>query len=119
MFPLDAVLPVCPATLTRTTTLTTGPTRTPTRTPAGTLTPTPLVVDTGIFQPVFSLKNFPPGLIQAVYPLSGSRAIISGTYGLVSVDLMASFLALSLEQRLRLGRWRPSVMPPVFPRYSH
>jgi len=71
-----------------TTTLTTGPTRTPTRTPAGTLTPTPLVVDTGIFQPVFSLKNFPPGLIQAVYPLSGSRAIISGTYGLVSVDLL-------------------------------
>jgi len=71
-----------------TTTLTTGPTRTPTRTPAGTLTPTPLVLDTGIFQPVFSFKNFPPGLIQAVYPLSGSRAIISGTYGLVSVDLL-------------------------------
>jgi phosphonate utilization associated putative membrane protein len=54
----------------------------------------------------------------SVYSLSNKFAVISlPTYGsqlgLVSVDLAASFIALSLEQRVRLGRWRPSVMPPV------
>lgn len=33
--------------------------------------------------------------------------------GLVSFDLTASFIALSLEQRMRLGRWRPPAMPPM------
>jgi phosphonate utilization associated putative membrane protein len=54
----------------------------------------------------------------SVYSLSNKFAVTSlPTYGaqlgLVSVDLTASFIALSLEQRVRLGRWRPSAMPPV------
>jgi phosphonate utilization associated putative membrane protein len=54
----------------------------------------------------------------SAYSLSNKFAVTSlPTYGaqlgLVSVDLMASFIALSLEQRLRRGRWRPSAMPPV------
>lgn len=31
----------------------------------------------------------------------------------MSVDLTVSFIALSFEQRLRLGGWRPPAMPPV------
>ncbi len=54
----------------------------------------------------------------SVYSLSNKFAVASlPTYGsqlgLVSVDLMASFFALSLEQRVRLGRWRPPAMPPM------
>ncbi|GAB4509783.1 MAG: hypothetical protein Tsb0026_10660 [Sulfuricaulis sp.] len=54
----------------------------------------------------------------SVYSLSNKFAVASlPTYGsqlgLVSVDLTASFIALSLEQRLRLGRWRPPAMPSV------
>jgi phosphonate utilization associated putative membrane protein len=54
----------------------------------------------------------------SVYSLSNKLAVASlPTYGsqlgLVSVDLTASFIALSLEQRMRMGRWRPSTMPPV------
>jgi phosphonate utilization associated putative membrane protein len=54
----------------------------------------------------------------SVYSLSNKFAVASlPTYGsqlgLVSVDLAASFVALSLEQRLRLGRWRPPAMPPM------
>jgi drug/metabolite transporter (DMT)-like permease len=54
----------------------------------------------------------------SIYSLSNKFAVASlPTYGsqlgLVSVDLIASFTALSLEQRLRLGRWRPSAMPPL------
>lgn len=54
----------------------------------------------------------------SVYSQSNKFAVASlPTYGsqlgLVSVDLTASFLALSLEQRLRLGRFRPPAMPPV------
>lgn len=54
----------------------------------------------------------------SVYSLSNKFAVTSlPTYGsqlgLVSVDLTASFIALSLEQRLRLGRWRPPAMPPI------
>lgn len=70
-----------------TTTLTAGPSLTPTLTPAGTLTPTPLVIKTGLFSVVFSLKNMPPGLIDAIHPLSGSRAIITGTYGAIELNL--------------------------------
>lgn len=54
----------------------------------------------------------------SVYSLSNKLAVDSlPTYGsqlgLVSVDLTVSFIALSLEQRVRLGRWRPSMMPPI------
>ena len=54
----------------------------------------------------------------SVYSLSNKFAVASlPTYGsqlgLVSVDLTVSFIALSLEQRVRLGRWRPSMMPPI------
>lgn len=54
----------------------------------------------------------------SVYSLSNKFAVASlPTYGsqlgLVSFDLIASFMALSLEQRLRLGRWRPPAMPPI------
>lgn len=54
----------------------------------------------------------------SVYSLSNKFAVVSlPTYGsqlgLVSADLAASFIALSLEQRMRLGRWRPPAMPPV------
>jgi phosphonate utilization associated putative membrane protein len=54
----------------------------------------------------------------SIYSLSNKFAVASlPTYGsqlgLVSVDLTASFLALSLEQRLRLGRFRPPAMPPL------
>ena len=54
----------------------------------------------------------------SVYSLSNKFAVVSlPTYGaqlgLVSFDLTASFIALSLEQRLRLGRWRPTAMPPM------
>ncbi|MDO8705861.1 MAG: EamA family transporter [Sulfuricaulis sp.] len=54
----------------------------------------------------------------SIYSLSNKFAVASlPTYGaqlgLVSVDLTASFIALSLEQRLRLGRWRPPAMPPI------
>lgn len=54
----------------------------------------------------------------SMYSLSNKFAVASlPTYGsqlgLVSVDLMASFVALSLEQRLRLGRFRPPAMPPL------
>ncbi|MEW6331532.1 MAG: EamA family transporter, partial [Pseudomonadota bacterium] len=54
----------------------------------------------------------------SIYSLSNKFAVVSlPTYGsqlgLVSVDLTASFLALSLEQRLRLGRFRPPAMPPL------
>lgn len=70
-----------------TTTLTAGPSLTPTLTPAGTLTPTPLVIKTGLFRIVFSLKNMPPGLIDDIHPLSGSRAMITGTYGVLELDL--------------------------------
>ena len=54
----------------------------------------------------------------SMYSLSNKFAVPSlPTYGsqlgLVSVDLAVSFIALSLEQRMRLGHWRPSVMPPV------
>lgn len=54
----------------------------------------------------------------SVYSLSNKFAVASlPTYGsqlgLVSVDLTVSFIALSLEQRMRLGRWHPSMMPPM------
>ena len=54
----------------------------------------------------------------SVYSLSNKLAVTSlPTYGaqlgLVSTDLFASFVALSIEQRVRLGRWRPSAMPPI------
>ena len=54
----------------------------------------------------------------SVYSLSNKLAVTSlPTYGaqlgLVSTDLFASFVALSIEQRVRLGRWRPATMPPL------
>ncbi len=54
----------------------------------------------------------------SIYSLSNKFAVASlPTYGsqlgLVSFDLTASFIALSLEQRMRLGRWRPPAMPPM------
>lgn len=54
----------------------------------------------------------------SVYSLSNKFAVTSlPTYGtqlgLVSVDLTVSFIALSIEQRMRLGRWRPAAMPPI------
>ncbi|MDH3311036.1 MAG: EamA family transporter [Gammaproteobacteria bacterium] len=54
----------------------------------------------------------------SVYSLSNKFAVTSlPTYGsqlgLVSVDLTVSLIALSLEQRVRLGRWRPAAMPPM------
>lgn len=54
----------------------------------------------------------------SVYSLSNKFAVASlPTYGsqlgLVSVDLTVSFFALSVEQRVRLGRWRPPSMPPM------
>jgi phosphonate utilization associated putative membrane protein len=57
-------------------------------------------------------------LATSVYSLSNKLAVASlPTYGaqlgLVSTDLFASFVALSIEQRVRLGRWRPPAMPPI------
>jgi phosphonate utilization associated putative membrane protein len=57
-------------------------------------------------------------LATSVYSLSNKLAVTSlPTYGaqlgLVSTDLFASFVALSIEQRMRLGRWRPPAMPPI------
>jgi phosphonate utilization associated putative membrane protein len=54
----------------------------------------------------------------SIYSLSNKFAVTSlPTYGtqlgLVSFDLIASFAALSIEQRLRLGRWRPAARPPI------
>ena len=54
----------------------------------------------------------------SVYSLSNKLAVTSlPTYGaqlgLVSTDLFTSFVALSIEQRVRLGRWRPPAMPPI------
>jgi len=54
----------------------------------------------------------------SVYSLSNKFAVASlPTYGsqlgLVSFDLTSSFIVLSIEQRLRFGRWRPSTMPPM------
>ena len=54
----------------------------------------------------------------SVYSLSNKFAVASlPTYasqlGLVSVDLTTSFIALSIEQRIRLGGWRPPAMPPI------
>lgn len=54
----------------------------------------------------------------SVYSLSNKFAVASlPTYGtqlgLVSFDLIASFTALSVEQRLRLGRWLPPARPPI------
>jgi phosphonate utilization associated putative membrane protein len=54
----------------------------------------------------------------SVYSLSNKLAVTSlPTYGaqlgLVSTDLLTSFIALSLEQRVRLGRWRPATVPPI------
>lgn len=77
------------ATAGPTTTLTAGPSLTPTLTPAGTFTPTPLIIKTGLFRIVFSLKNMSPGVVDAVHPFSGSRAMISGTYGVLELDLMS------------------------------
>ena len=68
-------------------TLTAGPSLTATTTPAGSLTPTPLQSDAGIFRTVFSLKNVSPGLVNAIYPRSGQRALITGSYGLVEINL--------------------------------
>lgn len=70
-----------------TTTLTAGPSLTPTLTPAGTLTPTPLLSDAGIFRVEFSLRNISPGLVNAIYPLSGERALITGSYGVIQINL--------------------------------
>ena len=57
-------------------------------------------------------------LATSVYSLSNKLAVASlPTYGaqlgLVSTDLFTSFVALSIEQRVRLGRWRPPAMPPI------
>ncbi|HSD96329.1 MAG TPA: EamA family transporter [Sulfuricaulis sp.] len=54
----------------------------------------------------------------SVYSLSNKLAVTSlPTYGaqlgLVSTDLFASFVALSIEQRTRFGRWRPATVPPI------
>jgi phosphonate utilization associated putative membrane protein len=54
----------------------------------------------------------------SVYSLSNKLAVTSlPTYGtqlgLVSTDLFVSFIALSIEQRVRFGRWRPPAMPPM------
>ncbi len=54
----------------------------------------------------------------SLYSLGNKFAVASlPTYasqlGLVSVDLTASFLALSIEQRLRFGRFRPPATPPL------
>lgn len=54
----------------------------------------------------------------SIYSLSNKFAVASlPTYGsqlgLVSFDLTASFTALSLEQRVHLGWWRPPAMPPI------
>lgn len=70
-----------------TVTLTAGPSATATQTPAGTITPTPLTYEAGIFRAVFSLRNMIPGLVDGIHPLSGQRALVTGSYGLVLVDL--------------------------------
>jgi phosphonate utilization associated putative membrane protein len=54
----------------------------------------------------------------SIYSLSNKLAVTSlPTYGaqlgLVSTDLLTSFIALSLEQRVRFGRWRPATVPPI------
>lgn len=54
----------------------------------------------------------------SIYSLSNKFAVASlpsygSQLGLVSFDLTASFTALSLEQRLHLGWWRPPAMPPI------
>ncbi len=70
-----------------TTTLTAGPSLTPTQIPRGTLTPTPPPVEAGLFRVVFSLRNMSPGLVNAIYPRSGQRAMITGSYGLLQIDI--------------------------------
>ncbi|MHB8857553.1 MAG: hypothetical protein ACYC6K_13140 [Bellilinea sp.] len=70
-----------------TTTPTAGPSLTPTQIPRGTLTPTPLPIEAGLFRVVFSLRNMSPGLVNGIYPRSGQRAIITGSYGLLQVDI--------------------------------
>ena len=85
------VTPTATSTVTSTseptTTLTAGPSQTPTVTPGGTLTPTPLLSDSGIFRVEFSLRHISPGLVNAIYPRSGQRALITGSYGLIQIDL--------------------------------
>ncbi len=54
----------------------------------------------------------------SVYSLSNKLAVpglptYGAQLGLVSTDLLASFAALSIEQRLRFGRWRPPSAPPL------
>jgi len=68
-------------------TLTAGPSLTPSQTPDGTLTPTPFTGEAGPFRVVFSLRNLIPGVVNGIFPLSGQRALITGSYGLVEVDL--------------------------------
>ncbi|GEM_PF-2278600 len=70
-----------------TTTLTAGPSLTPTQIPRGTFTPTPLPIEAGLFKVVFSLRNMSPGLVNGIYPRSGQRVLITGSYGLLQVDI--------------------------------
>jgi drug/metabolite transporter (DMT)-like permease len=54
----------------------------------------------------------------SIYSVSNKFAVASlPTYGsqlgLVSFDLTSSFIALSIEQRVRFGRWRPATVPPI------
>jgi hypothetical protein len=35
----------------------------------------------------FSLRHISPGLVNAIYPLSGERALISGSYGVIQINL--------------------------------
>lgn len=89
--PTNTASPTATATITPTpeptTTLTAGPSLTPTQIPRGTLTPTPPPVEAGLFRVVFSLRNMSPGLVNAIYPRSGQRAMITGSYGLLQIDI--------------------------------
>jgi hypothetical protein len=70
-------------------TFTPAPSATASVTPAGTLTPTPPQAEAGPFKSIFTLKEYVPGILQKIYPLDNDSLWISGTYGMIQVQLSA------------------------------
>lgn len=108
--PTPTYTPTSTSTNTRTPrpsrTPTLAPTSTDTLTPVGTLTPTPLQNVAGPFKSILAFNGAAPGVVQHIFVIDEQTVFLSGTFGLLKLDLKNGRTNLSrgFEQVLGVDR---------------
>lgn len=113
---VEAIPPTTTSTQTSTTTntRTLRPSRTPTPAPTatltpapiGSLTPSPLLHAAGPFKSVISFNGAAPGVVQRIFVIDDRTVFLSGTFGLLKLDVEtgSTDLARGFDQTLGVDR---------------